>query len=129
MVSSGRDTWSWPEKAPSCAKAMNEGTSLMTVARALTTPVVKFSCTLASSALMLASWIVWESSVPAGQIALATPGACCSAVTRTVTPAFVAADTPSPMPGMNASPAVRAVKRSVRSKRVCCFGSTALMMG
>ena len=129
MVSLGRETSSGPEKSPFRAKAMNEGTSLITVESALTIPVVKFDCALLSSVSMLASWIDLVSSVPEGHIALATPGACCNPVSRTVNPALAAADTPAPTAGMKAKLAERAVKRSFRPKRVFWSWSIRLMMG
>ena len=128
-VSLGRETSSGPEKSPFCAKAMKEGTSPITVASAFTIPVVKVDWTLPSSVSMLPSWIDFVSSVPEGHIALATPGACCNPVSRTVNPALAATDMPSPTAGIKAKPAVRAVKRSFRPRRVFCSGSIVLMRG
>ena len=122
---------SLPEKMPCSAKARKDGTSLMTTVNADWTEVVKFCITELSSESMFPSCMNCESRVPFGQMAAATPGACCKPVSNVFPAAAAAAETPAPISGspMNARPAVRAVRRSPRIKLVFCWGSSSVMRG
>ena len=68
-----------------------------------------------------------ESAVPLGQIAFATLGAACKAVTRAS--AAVPATPAISGPARKERPAVRAERRSERTRLVCWMGSISRMRG
>lgn len=63
-------------------------------------------------------------AVPVGQIALATPGACCNPVTKALVATPTPAATSGPTAGIKARPAVSAVSTSPRKEFVFFSGST-----
>ena len=118
-----------PLHAPVDANFTNDGTSVISSSNP---PSIMSPMSLSKSPSFPAMSPIctnWELKVPVGQMALATPGACCNPATRALAAVAVASSMPKAVADISgtdkkAKPAVRAVRTSPRTKLVFLSGST-----
>ena len=124
-----------PEKDPFEAKAMNEGTSDMISWSPALILLERSSLTPPRADCKSPICTICELTLPAGQMALATPGACWIPVLTILATSAVVTESVSFMTAetsgspRRAKPAVNAVKMSDKRTLVFFSGSISLMMG